>query len=190
MVGMTWRGSDGTRIWSDHPLCQSDKGLIYTRSALLKVQCDHSQNNFCYFTPMAIWDGWDYKYSNQHSRHTRATPNIHILIATNPKHSKPSKCHIQENWVGEILVSCGVFVFELLLCSFSLEFLSHSHSHSCKASEDSVDCVEILIETPISWFEKEHSNGLGDSLREVKGLKWRTGEATSGDKWEPIKFCC
>jgi hypothetical protein len=45
-------------------------------------------------------------------------------------------------------VSCRVFVFELLLCSFSIEFLSHSHS--CKASEDSVDCVEILIETPVS----------------------------------------
>jgi hypothetical protein len=46
---------------------------------------------------MAMWGGWGYKYTtNQHIEKTRATPNIHIFIATTPSHSKPPKCHIQE----------------------------------------------------------------------------------------------
>jgi hypothetical protein len=32
---------------------------------------------------------------NEHSRYTRATPNIHTLIATSSSHSTPPKCHIQ-----------------------------------------------------------------------------------------------
>jgi hypothetical protein len=35
--------------------------------------------------------------SNQHSRHMRATPNIHTLIARSPSHSIPLKCRIQYN---------------------------------------------------------------------------------------------
>jgi hypothetical protein len=102
---------------------------------LFMVRCTCRLCNFCPFTSMAIWVVRDYKYTpNQHIEGTRATPNIYTFIAITPSHSKPPRCHFQENWARKEIVpyECDRVEFVAkFLCS--CDWFSFPHSHSCKS---------------------------------------------------------
>jgi hypothetical protein len=125
----------------------------------------------CFFT-MALWSGWGHKYPlHQHSRHTRASTNLYLILATTPSLPIPPKCQIHQDWAREMVVPCGVFhlsLLHLVLVFLGFNLVPIPILTLCKTSKRHQILWWSLWDLVSFDIKKKHSTGLSDRLREGK----------------------